>query len=265
MDIRAALNLIEQAQRKPASRLADEAGQLEPVEATVYHGSPTTGIKAFDPARRGSNTGDRDAKSGFFFFGTERSAEGYLERDEVLKPAVQAKRDGLMAKAEEHKAAYAAALEADLKAAGIDPSTVDTTFSSWALKLPGDVRDQFRNYDYKNEDYALYRHFEKLAHDLDDKSANLINVLNGSVYTCAIRLSNAYMVDMKGAAYSADAYARIIHSVTTNFDPDGIVLRNVLDSEVGRRDTVYIVFDAANIEITDSKVYDNVETDYRSY
>lgn len=245
-------------------RLVEASESLQPVTATVFHGSPTSGIKAFDPTKRGSNTGDRDARRGFFFFGTKRAAEGYLDRDEGLKPEIAEKVALWTRQVEEHNAAWQGAVRDALAQHGL-AAPADFDSLTWLYKLPQDARDEVRRFLDGDRDKAMASHLQSAIHGVWDRSENLTQVLHGSVYECRVTLRAAYVTDMNGAAYSADAYSRIINFAETNYQPDGMVLTNVLDSEVGLRDTVTIAFEADQIEIVGEEPYDGVPVAYRSY
>ena len=206
------------------SQVVDEAG--EPL--VVYHGTPEEGIKVFEPERLGESSG-ATSMEGMFFSGKHGTASEYKKSELVLKPEHQKRFDALYDEKEKIEKKF-----------GEPQGSKGLWYEIDKNKHPEEaarvrqINQQFSEI-FSDQDMQRPKYWTKQE--------------SGEVMPVYLSMQEPFIYDAGGSAWTPDLDKKVNAMMReTAKEYDGIIIRNVYDSETGVVDDTYIVKDPKQIK-----------------
>jgi len=207
------------------SKVVDEEGN----PLMVFHGTPSENINIFDSSRLGENTG-ATSMEGFFFSGNYGTAEEYKKSDWVLKPEHQERFDALSDEYQKIEKKYGEPLNTKGNYYFLDKNKLPPEVAQKVRQINLQMNEFFSDQDMQKPKYWMKKTF-------------------GQVIPAYLSIKDPFVFDADGSAWTPDLDKKINAMMReTAKEYDGIIIKNIYDSETGVIDDTYIVRDPAQIK-----------------
>jgi hypothetical protein len=206
------------------SKVVDDEGN----PLMVFHGTPSESINIFDSSRLGENTG-ATSMEGFFFSGNYGTAEEYKKSDWVLKPEHQERFDALSDEKDKIEKKFGEPQGSKGLWYEIDKNKHPEE-AARVRQINQQFNEIFSDQEMQRPKYWMKKTF-------------------GQVIPAYLSIKNPFVFDADGSAWTPDLDKKINAMMReTAKEYDGIIIKNIYDSETGIIDDTYIVRDPAQIK-----------------